>query len=170
MSRNFSVTEPHPTVPKKGGYIGGGIGGAGNYKRYQPGELSTGPDAAGPPSRVALSSKPARQTMPAGRGGAGNMFRRSTSSDSNDEALFKFDEEISRRTRDVDAAAPVYRVGRGGAGNTFGDSSASSIRRTSRINSTDSSASISSGGSDASVRRSLETAFGRISRKLSARP
>ncbi|KAF2726220.1 hypothetical protein K431DRAFT_4276 [Polychaeton citri CBS 116435] len=170
MSRNFSVTEPHPSISKKGGYIGGGIGGAGNFKRYQPGELSTGPDAAGPASRVALSSKPTRQTVLAGRGGAGNMFRRSTSSDSSDEALFKFDEEMSRRSRDANTAAPVYRVGRGGAGNTFGDSSDTPFSRTSRMGSTDSSASISSGGSDASVRRSLENAFGRFSRKLSARP
>ena len=34
MPRNFSVVEPHPSVVNHGGYIGSGIGGAGNYKHY----------------------------------------------------------------------------------------------------------------------------------------
>lgn len=111
MPRNLSITEPHPTVPKSGAYLYGGRGGAGNYKRYKPEEVTAGPSASGPPARISLS-KSLKRTVPLGRGGAGNM-----ASSSNDESIFEFDEEMLNKR--AAHAAPVYHIGRGGAGNLF---------------------------------------------------
>ncbi|KAI7046148.1 hypothetical protein KC317_g23486, partial [Hortaea werneckii] len=74
MPRNFSVVEPHPSVVNHGGYIGSGIGGAGNYKHYNRAELTPGPSAQGPAARIPLKKRPDR-VVPCGRGGAGNMRR-----------------------------------------------------------------------------------------------
>lgn len=126
MSR-FSVTEPHPSAPKAG-YISAGIGGAGNFRRYKPEEVTKGPDATGPASRVSLS-KPTKRVVLGGRGGAGNFI-----SSRNEESIFQFDEEMVKK-RDV--SAPVYQVGRGGAGNIFASHKPSSSRK----DSTDSSGS-----------------------------
>ncbi|KAF7191112.1 hypothetical protein HII31_07627 [Pseudocercospora fuligena] len=128
MSRNFSVVEPHPTVPKSGGYVGGGRGGAGNFKRYKPEEITDGQNASGPASRITLS-RPFRRHIPAGRGGAGNMFSET------EEPIFQFDEELLKSRQN---STPVYRIGRGGAGNMVNENKANTL---SRKDSTDSSAS-----------------------------
>ncbi|KAK4503899.1 hypothetical protein PRZ48_004814 [Zasmidium cellare] len=133
MPRNLSITEPHPTVPKSGGYIYGGRGGAGNYKRYKPEEVTTGPSATGPPSRISLT-KPFKRTVPLGRGGAGNM-----ASSSNEESIFEFDEEMLNKRAVHSHAAPIYHVGRGGAGNLFTEPKPKPA--SARKDSTDSSAS-----------------------------
>lgn len=146
MSRNYSVTEPHPTVPKTGGYIGGGRGGAGNYKHYQSTDLTTGPNATGPASRVTLS-KPQRRIIPAGRGGAGNMFNEA------EESIFQFDEEmLARRERQ----APVYHIGRGGAANWVDESKPRNPRKDSTSSA---SSQMSSDSAVSAVRRSTERAI-----------
>ena len=136
--------------------MGGGRGGAGNYKHYAGSEISSGPNAAGPASRVSLT-RPFKRTMTAGRGGAGNMFTPTET----EISIFQFDEEMVKRR---ETQAPVYHIGRGGAANVIDETKP----RTGRNYSTDSTASISSGGSDgSSVRRSVEGAFGKLTRKLS---
>lgn len=129
MSRNMSLVEPHPTVPKSGGYIMSGRGGAGNIKRYKPEEVTSGDSASGPASRISLS-RPFRRVVPSGRGGAGNMFS------ANEESIFQFDEEMVKAR---ESATPVYHIGRGGAGNLVNKKS--SINSLERKDSTDSSAS-----------------------------
>ncbi|KAF2223930.1 hypothetical protein BDZ85DRAFT_260064 [Elsinoe ampelina] len=134
----YSVTEPHPSVRSstKTTFIGSGIGGAGNYKRYTTAQLTSGPSAAGPASRANLPAPPT--TIFSGRGGAGNVHKKSaarpsiastsrTSSESSassegpaspsQRAIFSFDEELEREQRMRDNAARVYHIGRGGAGN-----------------------------------------------------
>lgn len=159
MSRNLSVTEPHPSVPKKGtGYIGGGRGGAGNYKRYHSSELTAGPDARGPPSRTLLHRPNSPQrAITAGRGGAGNLFK--PSSKDSEGAIFKFDEEL---LRERETQAPVYLIGRGGGGN-FVDGRVEA-RRWERMGSEASEVgSVSSGSSGGSVR----SAWNKITRRVS---
>lgn len=126
MSR-LSVTEPHPNA-SKAGYISSGVGGAGNYRRYKPEEVSKGSDATGPASRVPLS-KPTKRVVLGGRGGAGNAV-----SSRHEESIFQFDEEMVNK-REV--SAPIYRIGRGGVGNTFAAQKPASLRK----DSTDSSGS-----------------------------
>lgn len=156
MARIFSVTEPHPSVPKTGGYIGGGRGGAGNYQRYTSTELTAGPNATGPASRTNLT-KPVRRTIPAGRGGAGNFFHDS------EEAIFQFDEEMLKK-REAQAA-PVYHIGRGGAANFVDSTKESSVRKSfSRKDSTASQASNESTHSNGSAtQRVLSQIFSRRS-------
>lgn len=156
MSRNVSVTEPHPSVVRSSGYIGSGRGGAGNYKRYDLTSLSEGSKATGPASRVSLTKKPGHRMMTGGRGGAGNLFAPTETA----EQIFQFDEEMIKRR---ESAAPMYHIGRGGAANYIDESKP----RTQRIGSTDSTASIDSDRSTGSgVRRSIEGAFGRLQRKV----
>lgn len=156
MSRNYSVTEPHPSVSKTS-YIGGGRGGAGNYKRYNKTEITSGPDATGPPSLASLVSKtsPAKKTYIGGRGGAGNTFHASSEAE---RTIFQFDEEMVKKR---EAQAPVYHISRGGAGNFFDD----------RKHRTDRMDSVSSGSSSdsASTRRSIEGAFSKLGRKFGSR-
>lgn len=161
MSRNLSVTEPHPSVPTRGAYIGGGRGGAGNFRRYKAEDLTTGPDAVGPASRVSLAKPFKRQsTLLSGRGGAGNMFKPVES----EERVFQFDEEMLRRR---ESQAPVYHIGRGGVGNLRSEATDERKPRTERLNSTASSSSGGSSDSTASnVRRSIEGAVSRISRRF----
>jgi len=156
-SRNLSVVEPHPSVVKSGAYIGSGIGGAGNIRRYDSTALSSGPDATGPASALASISRPSQKRVVAsGRGGAGNMFR-----PTEEPSIFQFDEELVKRR---ESAAPMYHIGRGGAANYVVDDGKP---RTQRMGSSDSSASINSDRSaGSSVRRSMEGAFGRLQRKL----
>jgi hypothetical protein len=125
MPSRFSVIEPHPTP--KTTYIGGGIGGAGNFRRYKPEEVTKGSDATGPASRIPLQKQ--KRYVPSGRGGAGNFFTRG------EESIFQFDEEMIKK-RDAEPT-PVYQVGRGGAGNFYSERKTSSARK----DSTDSSAS-----------------------------
>ncbi|KAF4550370.1 Hypothetical protein D9617_17g046380 [Elsinoe fawcettii] len=137
----YQVTEPHPSVrsSSKTTFIGSGIGGAGNYKRYTTSNLTSGPSATGPASRTTLPAPPT--TIFAGRGGAGNAYKPSTSRPSiastksrtssessvsseapaspSQRAIFSFDEELEREQRMRDNAARVYHIGRGGAGNAM---------------------------------------------------
>ncbi|KAK1087060.1 hypothetical protein LTR33_001248 [Friedmanniomyces endolithicus] len=160
-TRTHSVVEPHPSVVKSSSnYIGSGRGGAGNYQRYPSSALSSGPNASGPAALTPnLGSTPKRLVVPAGRGGAGNMFRASTHDEPN---IFQFDEELIKRR---ESAAPVYRIGRGGAANWGGDCKVPWTAE--RKGSSDSSASVySDGSSGREGRRSLEGAFGRLQRRL----
>lgn len=158
MPGNYSVVEPHPSVVNHGGYIGSGIGGAGNYKHYNRSELTSGPTATGPPARIPLSKPQQTRVVPSGRGGAGNMRRMPTSPE---PEMFQFDEEMMKQR---EAVAPTYHIGRGGAANFVNEMNP----RAKRVGSTDSSISVNSDRSDASsVRRSMEGAFGKLTRKLS---
>lgn len=129
MTRSASVIEPHPTVPKSGGYIGGGRGGAGNIKKYRAEELSNGASATGPASRISLARPFGKRTITSGRGGAGNVFS------SNEESIFQFDEEMIK-SRETAHVTPVYHIGRGGAGNWINE--AKPVTASQRKNSTDS--------------------------------
>ncbi|OTA34359.1 hypothetical protein BTJ68_07115 [Hortaea werneckii EXF-2000] len=133
MPRNFSVVEPHPSVVNRGGYIGSGIGGAGNYKHYNRAELTPGPSAQGPAARIPLKKRPDR-VVPCGRGGAGNM-RRVTNSP--EPEMFQFDEEMMKQR---ETAAPTYHIGRGGAANFVDEMKP----RTNRMGSTGSDMSVNS--------------------------
>lgn len=150
MSRHFSVTEPHPTVPKSGVYLAGGRGGAGNYHKYKPEDLTVGPNAVGPASRLPLHKQSPRYVA-IGRGGAGNHYTASEA-----EPVFQFDEEMVTRR---EAHAPVYHIGRGGAANFVDEKQP----RSQRNYSTGSSGSTTSNDS---VRRGLETALNKIQQKL----
>jgi hypothetical protein len=160
MSRNLSVVEPHPSIPKSGGYVYGGRGGAGNYKRYKSEEITAGPTATGPASRISLSKGFKRQpaSHPTGRGGAGNMIR----SSNDDERVFQFDEEMVKKR---ELQAPVYHIGRGGAANWVDESQAP--RRTERMNSTASALSSSSEASGAENPKKVEGAFAKLARRFS---
>nr|POF01288.1 hypothetical protein CFP56_21236 [Quercus suber] len=150
MSRNLSVTEPHPTVPSSGAYLMGGRGGAGNYKRYTSASLTSGPNATGPASRVTLSRPAEQRRVPSGRGGAGNMYAPT------EQTVFHFDEEMIKR-REVQS--PIYHIGRGGAANFIDETKPKAQR-------SGSNSSVSSSESTSSVRRSLE-AVGKLTRKIS---
>lgn len=138
-SRAYSVVEPHPTAQPRA-YLATGRGGAGNYSRA-PSNLTAGPNAQGPPSRVHLSSQssaPSSSTRSpssfhSGRGGAGNVHP------ATERAIFSFDEELERQLSQDRKAAPVYHVGRGGAGNCINNSSGvSAYPRTARRSGSDS--------------------------------
>ncbi len=172
MPRTLSVVEPHPSVPQSGGYVYGGRGGAGNYKHYKSTDLTAGPSATGPASRINLikpfsKRQTASQTSPtyfaSGRGGAGNMFRPSTAG-VDDERVFQFDEEMVKK-RETQAVAPVYHIGRGGAGN-YADES-----RPQRTARTDSGASVmsssSEGSTDGAAAAKREGVMGKIARRFS---
>ena len=160
MSRSLSVTEPHPSVPTSGAYLYGGRGGAGNFKRYKGNEVTQGPSATGPASRISLTKPFKRQSaQPTGRGGAGNMFKAPEA----EERVFQFDEEMVKRR---ELQAPVYHIGRGGAAN-FVDERQQDLSRTERVNSSDSDSSASSDGSLRSNARRLEDTFSKLSRKFS---
>ena len=166
MSEDFSITEPHPSVREAGCYIHSGRGGAGNYRRYNPEDLTDGFTATGPATRISLS-KTFKRPSPrfTGRGGRGTLFRAPPS----EERVFQFDEEMVR-VREVQA--PVYYIGRGGAGNYVDQRREEpSPLRTERINSSDSAASTdSSDSSDSedstsnSVRRNFAGAFSSLRR------
>ena len=155
MSRNLSVTEPHPSVPKTGGYIYGGRGGAGNYRRYKADDITPGATATGPASRISLSKSSKRQPLQhTGRGGAGNTFKPVET----EERVFQFDEEMMKKR---ELQAPVYHIGRGGAGNEVNQQP-----RTQRMNSTASAISSNSDDSDNNARKS-EGTFSKIARRFS---
>ena len=134
MPQQVSVVEPHPTVPKKGGYVmAGGRGGSGNYRKYKPEDITRGADATGPASRISLIRPFAKRTVTSGRGGAGNMYSATTDTEC---TIFQFDEDIIKQRENV---SPVYRVGRGGAGNMFTDDSKSLSARKDSVDSAASS-------------------------------
>lgn len=160
-------TEPHPSVKaSKPRVLGSGRGGAGNYARYTPNELTSGPSATGPAARASSLSSTSSTSAPVrpksshystGIGGFGNV------KPSSEKRIFSFDEELERQHRLSESvnSSPVYHVGRGGAGNAFSDRdvSASKARQTS-------AGSVSSVGSEGSgkARRSVEGLKGRVAR------
>merc|ERR1711939_152486 len=73
MSRNYSITEPHPSVPTTH-MAGYGRGGAGNMVRVNPSNITTGATATGPASAGKLRSPQANAYFSTGRGGAGNLI------------------------------------------------------------------------------------------------
>ncbi len=159
-SSKVSITEPHPSVSKasRGTYIQAGRGGAGNYKRYKVEDLTTGPAATGPASRLNLSKTFKRPFIPSGRGGSGNMYKSSTDTD---ERMFQFDEEMVRRT---ESQAPVYYIGRGGAANWIDERDAPSSSSKNRQYST---ASADSGASDTSASSNARGTINKLTRRFS---
>lgn len=160
-SRKVSITEPHPSVPKTGStYINGGRGGAGNYKRYKAEDLTDGPSAAGPASRVNLLSKSLKKQnlLPVGRGGSGNMCKPTTDAE---ERVFQFDEEMARRGA---SQAPVYHIGRGGAANWVDERDEAQQDRMRQ----DSSASSGSVSSESSTGGNVRRTFNSLTRKFSS--
>lgn len=118
-TRNYSIVEPHPSVPSTQ-YFSTGRGGAGNRVKAPVG-VTQGSDATGPASRLTLvPSHTSRKSFTTGRGGAGNVHP------SSERAIFSFDEELERQLTQERRAAPVYHVGRGGAGNVSVSGSSSS--------------------------------------------
>jgi hypothetical protein len=161
VSLNYLITEPHPSAPRgRSAYIYAGRGGAGNYARYNPKDLTIGHEATGPASRATISPPPPTQKFTSGRGGAGNTFCRRDSQ----RAIFSFDEELAHDQKLMDARskAPVYHIGRGGAGNAIDDMKPVNSRQ-------NSAASISSNGSSVSDknRRSFGGALRTLSRTFS---
>lgn len=152
---SFHITEPHPSVNPTSSYIYSGRGGAGNAQRITPSTLTNGATASGPASRVKLTPPPSSAYFATGRGGAGNMHREK------ERAMFSFDEELRQQERLRSQQAPVYHVGRGGAGNLVDEMKPRSQRQ-------GSSGSVSSVESDKDgVRRSMESAWQRLSRRIS---
>ncbi|QIW94867.1 hypothetical protein AMS68_000385 [Peltaster fructicola] len=153
MDRKFSIAEPHPSVPKSGAYLAGGRGGAGNYKRYNAEELTSGANATGAASRMPLNKHYPRN-ITIGRGGAGNN---KWIAPETEQSIFQFDEEMVARR---ESQAPVYHIGRGGAANFVDETKPKTTRQ-------GSNASTNSVASNDSIRRSLEGVFGRLQRGLS---
>ncbi|KAJ4350385.1 uncharacterized protein N0V89_009006 [Didymosphaeria variabile] len=146
---SYHITEPHPSASASVYY---GRGGAGNVTRI-PKNVTSGPDASGPASRVKLSPPPSNALFTSGRGGAGNIHREK------ERAMFSFDEELAQQERLREHAAPVYHIGRGGAGNLVEERG-----KTSRQNSASSSGSVES---ERGVRGSIEGAWMKVSRSFS---
>lgn len=160
-SRKVSITEPHPSVPKTGTtYISGGRGGAGNYKRYKTEDITDGPSATGPASRINLLSRSLKKQylLPVGRGGSGNMYKPTADAE---DRVFQFDEEMAKRH---EAQAPVYHIGRGGAANWVDErDDAAQPERTRQ-------GSLASAGSDSSESSSgsnVRRTFSSLTRKFS---
>ncbi|KAF2260521.1 hypothetical protein CC78DRAFT_26040 [Lojkania enalia] len=151
---SYHITEPHPSVPASHFYHAG-RGGAGNLVRVNPKEVTDGPNATGPASRVKLTPPPSNGYFTTGRGGAGNVHREK------ERAMFSFDEELAQQERLREHAAPVYHIGRGGAGNLIDEAHPRAQRQ-------DSTSSNSSSDSEHDgVRRSLEGAWHRVSKQFS---
>ncbi|KAL1610161.1 hypothetical protein SLS60_001826 [Paraconiothyrium brasiliense] len=146
---SYHITEPHPSASASAYY---GRGGAGNVTRI-PKNVTSGPDASGPASRVKLTPPPSNALFTSGRGGAGNIHREK------ERAMFSFDEELAQQERLREHAAPVYHIGRGGAGNLVEERA-----KTSRQNS---SSSTMSTDSERGVRSSIEGAWHKMSRQFS---
>jgi hypothetical protein len=150
---SFHITEPHPSVG--GSYIYSGRGGAGNVTRVKANDLTHGATASGPASCTKLIPPPSTSYFASGRGGAGNMHS------AKERAMFCFDEELQQQERLRSQQAPVYHVGRGGAGNLVDEMKPRS-QRTNSSSSTSSNESVKEG-----VRRSVGSAFSRMSRTFS---
>jgi hypothetical protein len=147
MSRNYSITEPHPSVPSSH-YAGYGRGGAGNIAKVNPKNITNGATATGPASVAQIRAPAPNTVFMSGRGGAGNAHFEK------ERAIFSFDEELARQQKMMDHQSPYYHVGRGGAGNLVDE-------YTRRRSSADSNDSSRSGGS---VRNSLNKIRDSISR------
>lgn len=78
-----------------------------------------------------------------------------------ERAMFSFDEELQQQERLRSQQAPVYHVGRGGAGNLVDEMKP----RSQRQNSASSTSSVES--EKDGVRRSVESAWHRLSRQFS---
>jgi hypothetical protein len=151
MPPSYRITEPHPSVPASAPVIYYGRGGAGNVARVS--QVTSGADASGPASRVKLTPPPSNSRFLSGRGGAGNVHRE------NERAMFSFDEELAQQERLREHAAPVYHIGRGGAGNLIDEEP--------RKERTGSTSSRESAESESNVRRSVESAWSKVSRQFS---
>jgi len=150
---SYYITEPHPSIPSSNLYHSG-RGGAGNVTRVNPKSTTSGPNAAGPASIIPLTPPPTNALFMSGRGGAGNVHREK------ERAMFSFDEELAQQERLREHAAPVYHIGRGGAGNLIDEMQP---RRKDSASSTNSSESEGERG----VRRSMESAWARVSKQFS---
>jgi hypothetical protein len=117
---SYTITEPHPTVPKNS-YTHSGRGGAGNFFRAPE---TTAP--SGVPSRTPVAPAATTSTrFYSGRGGAGNIHSAA------ERQTLNFDEEFQRaEVRDKTSA--YTHVGRGGAGNIFSSLTTSSDPSTRR--------------------------------------
>ena len=148
---SYSITEPHPSIPKSN-YMHSGRGGAGNYTQVEPQDIASAYGAGAPASIRPLKGPSPDDYFTAGRGGAGNVHRE------RERAIFSFDEELERQRRMTEHPAPIYHVGRGGAGNLVDENRS---RMESRSNSTSSS---SSSGSEHSTRTrgSVDNAWSRF--------
>lgn len=162
LTRHFSITEPHPSVPSNTSTaVHWGRGGAGNVTRVSSKEVTPGPTATGPASRIKLPAPPSNGQFLTGRGGAGNIHR--------ERAIFSFDEELRQQQRLQEAASPVYHVGRGGSGNFIDETKPQNTRKSS-ASSTFSNDSVGSAQSAPQKgRRSYEGARNWLNRTLSAR-
>jgi len=132
------ITAPYPSAaPTK--YVHTGIGGAGNYHRYEP-AASPSSSSSSRSTTTAMPTHPPAQPrrFTTGRGGAGNRCQPS------ERAIFSFDEELEPVRRGSEGMAPVYHIGRGGVGNLLDE------RRISA--GAERAGSISSGGSEGSYR------------------
>ncbi|KAK5662735.1 hypothetical protein OQA88_6142 [Cercophora sp. LCS_1] len=107
---SFTITEPHPTVPKNS-YVHSGRGGAGNFFRAPQ---TTSPAGVPTPATSAAPSSSTR--FYSGRGGAGNVHSAA------ERQTISFDEEF-QRAEVREKTATITHVGRGGAGNVFSSSS-----------------------------------------------
>jgi len=131
----YTITEPHPTVPKNS-FTHSGRGGAGNFFRAP----ATTPSTGVPTKAPSVPSSKSTGRFYSGRGGAGNAHA------SVERPVLSFDEEFTR-AEVREKTATMAHVGRGGAGNYFSTSdkksTAGSIRR-------DSTSTNASGGSSRS--------------------
>ncbi|KAF1987400.1 hypothetical protein K402DRAFT_412070 [Aulographum hederae CBS 113979] len=152
---SYHITEPHPSVPNTQ-YMYAGRGGAGNVKRVDPTNITSGSSATGPASRAKLTPPPSSAYFTSGRGGAGNVHREK------ERAIFSFDEELERQRRLMENQAPVYHVGRGGAGNLVDDMYSGRGSH----GSASSQYSADSNGSHR-ARKSFEGAWNKVSRSFS---
>lgn len=151
---SYQITEPHPSIPASN-YVHAGRGGAGNITKVNPKNVTAGPDATGPASRIALSSPPADAYFTTGRGGAGNVHREK------ERSIFSFDEELAQQRRVMENAAPVYHIGRGGAGNLVDEMHPRASRQNSASSTLSAGSNASQGG-----RGSIEEAWHRVSKSF----
>ncbi|KAI1370573.1 hypothetical protein F4677DRAFT_349412 [Hypoxylon crocopeplum] len=113
---DYTITEPHPTIPKNA-YAHSGRGGAGNYFRAP---------ATTPSFGVATKTKTTTSThttsrFHSGRGGAGNAHVSAA------KPVLSFDEEFAHQSHIEQK--PIGYVGRGGAGNVYAAGGPSAIRK-----------------------------------------
>lgn len=136
MPSLYTITEPHPTVPKNS-YTHSGRGGAGNFFRAP---ATTAPTGIPTPAAVAPSASSSSGRFYSGRGGAGNAHA------SAERPILSFDEEFTR-AEVREKASTISHVGRGGAGNIFSTSSKSDKKDSTELSRRDSN---STTGSDRS--------------------
>jgi hypothetical protein len=146
----YTITEPHPTVPKNS-YTHSGRGGAGNFFRAP---ATTSP--SGVPTRTVSNTtttptaSSSSSRFYSGRGGAGNAHL------AGERPVLSFDEEFTR-AEVREKTARLSHVGRGGAGNIFSIGSGTSSKATAEKERRDSSSTTDS------TRSSAGGFWGRIS-------